>query len=424
MMITREGWYYLGMLGFIIAGAVIRDINLLYIMAGMMLGPMLYSIYASTKSLRRLTIDRRFQPIVGVGSPLYVEVRADKPKGASRAFATVIRDEIQRVGDRRSSTGMSLFFPHIKPDSSEDNSYRAYMNRRGQYRLGPMQASTSIPIGLVRATIVDTENDTVFVSPQLGELSPAWSRRLDMRNDGGQRSVRRRGKAEGDFYGMREWRNGDSRTWIHWRTTAKRNKLTVRQFEQRINQDLVVILDLWQSEEVATPDPNIESAVSFAATLLFEYGRHGSTHMLIASASSQPFELQGTSSPVFRQEMMERLAMVEATKKDSLPEVLANVLPKASSSAKIVLVSPGERDLNDTERFEQVWKKTEIRRSLSEIVKVNTSSAEFESWFRVAEVRPESKHETVASSNSEANESPTTAEAAVSVPAEQETVNE
>ena len=102
MMITREGWYYLGMLGFIIAGAVIRDINLLYIMAGMMLGPMLYSIYASTKSLRRLTIDRRFQPIVGVGSPLYVEVRADKPKGASRAFATVIRDEIQRVGDRLS----------------------------------------------------------------------------------------------------------------------------------------------------------------------------------------------------------------------------------------------------------------------------------------------------------------------------------
>ena len=49
--ITREGWYYLGMFGFIVAGAIIRDINLLYIMAGMMLGPLLYSLYASTKSL-------------------------------------------------------------------------------------------------------------------------------------------------------------------------------------------------------------------------------------------------------------------------------------------------------------------------------------------------------------------------------------
>lgn len=424
MMITREGWYYLGMLGFIIAGAVIRDINLLYIMAGMMLGPMLYSIYASTKSLRRLTVDRRFQPIVGVGSPLYVEVRAEKPKGASAAFATVIRDEIHRIDDRRSSTGMSLFFPHIKPNSAEENSYRAFLHRRGQYRLGPMQASTSIPLGLVRATIVDSENDTVFVSPQLGVLSPAWSRRLDMRNDGGQRSVRRRGKAEGDFYGMREWRNGDSRTWIHWRTTAKRNKLTVRQFEQRINQDLVVVLDLYRAEKVAVSDPSIESAVSFAATLLFEYGRHGSTHMLIASASKQPFELQGTSSPVFRQEMMERLAMVDATKNDSLPEVLANVLPKASSSAKIVLVSPGERDFNDTEKFEAVWKKTDIRRSLNEIVKVNTSSAEFESWFRAAEVQKERPVETTVASNGESNGSPPESSASVSDAAKREAVNE
>ena len=383
MTITREGWSYLGMLGFIIAGAVIRDINLLYIMAGMMMGPILFSIYASTKSLRKLHLQRRYQSLVEVGSPFYVEVTAEKPKSGSHAFATVVRDVLQRDGDRKnSSTDISLFFAHIPRDGSASAAYRACLNRRGKYRLGPMQASTSIPVGLVRATIVDAQHDFILVSPQLGELSPAWSRRLDVRLDGGQRSIRRRGKAEGNFYGMREWRNGDSRNWIHWRTSAKRNKLTVKQFEKRINQDVVVVLDLWKAELVKSPDPDVESAISFAATLLFEYGKHGSTPMLIASASRQAFELQGTSSPVFKQELMERLAMVEPSMEDTLPEVLPSVLPKVSSNARIVLVSPGPRDLQDTTTFAKIWNRTDLRRSLSEIVKVDTSSPDFASWFR------------------------------------------
>jgi uncharacterized protein (DUF58 family) len=383
VMITREGRYYLGMLGFIIAGAVIRDINLLYIMAGMMMGPMLYSIYASTKSLRRLSIQRRFQSLVGLGSPMYVEIAAENPKTSSPAFATVVRDEIRRKGDRRSSAKMSLFFPHISAGGSADASYRARLLRRGEYLLGPMRASTSMPLGLVRATIIDSENESVLVSPQLGELSPAWSRRLDLRKDGSQRSVRRRGKSGGDFYGMGEWRNGDSRSWIHWRTSAKRNKLTVRQFEKRINQNLVVILDLWQPRDVPSPHQAVETAISFAATLLFDYGKHGSTHMVIASVSARSFKLQGTSSPVLRQELMERLAVVQPTSTDTLSEVLIQALPKATSNTKVVLVSPTERDLNDTNTFESVWKRTDIRRSLGDIVKVNTSAPEVADWFRL-----------------------------------------
>ena len=59
VMITREGCYYLGMLTVITAGAFIRDINLLYIMAGTMLGPLLFSYVAATRSLRRVHVVRR-----------------------------------------------------------------------------------------------------------------------------------------------------------------------------------------------------------------------------------------------------------------------------------------------------------------------------------------------------------------------------
>lgn len=400
--ITREGWYYLGMFGFIVAGAIIRDINLLYIMAGMMLGPLLYSLYASTKSLRRIRVSRQFPSMVGVGYPLYVEVTAAKPKGSATAFSTMISDRIRRQSDRRDrGVEARLFFPTVPLGGQATASWQTRLNRRGRYVLGPMRASTSMPLGLVRASTDCAENAYVLVSPRLGLLSPAWSRYLELRNDGGQKSARRRGNAEGDFYGMREWRDGDSRNWIHWRTSAKRNKLTVRQFEQRINQDLVVVLDLWQPVRTTVPNERLEQAISFVATLVVDYGRQGSTHLVVTTSSDSPFAMEGVSSPVFRNELMERLAIVEPTVVDTLPTVLAEALSKASPKSKVVLVTSRDIDLHDTEAFDVVWKRPDIRRTLSDVVVVNTEGAHFEEWFRLEEpsTTPESAADAIRQEN-------------------------
>lgn len=399
---TTEGWYYIGMLAFIVAGAMIRDINLLYIMAGMMLGPFFFSWYASIKSLRRIRVQRRLPKLVSVGDPLFIEVELSKPKSSPRAFATVVQDRILRDGDSsRLATTTELFFPIIRSGSAEVASYRATLQRRGRYDLGPMKVSTSMPLGLVRVTKSFDDETHVLVSPRIGSLSTAWSRHLEFKNDGGQKSARRRGNAEGDFYGMREWRNGDSLNRIHWRTSAKRNKLTVRQFEQRVNEDLVVILDLWEPEALAkrmatktVPNSHqqaierVEAAISFAATLIVEHCRQGATHVVFASASRSGFELHGLASPVFRQELMEKLAMVSACADDQLATMMADVLPLASANSKIVLVSTSARDLSSN-KFDALTQATTsdgtaFRRGLSDIVQVNSGSQEFHEWFREA----------------------------------------
>jgi len=256
------------------------------------------------------------------------------------------------------------------------------LHQRGRYQFGPLTISCSMPLGLIRATTTRYDLDHVFVSPRLGQLLPAWSRRLKLSRQGGQRSTRRRGKTEGEFYGIRDWRSGDSRNSIHWRTSAKRNKLSVRQFEQRTSQNLAIVLDLWQASPTPIPPREVELAVSFVASLVVEHGRHGSTHLLVASASRANFFLRGTSSPVFRRELMEKLAVVEATKQDRLPEVLAEVLPKVSANAKIVIVSTRKLDLHDTERFAAIWSRINLRRVLRDVVCVDASAAEFAEWFR------------------------------------------
>ena len=382
--ITREGWYYIGMLGFIVAGAIIRDINLLYIMAGMMLGPLILSLLLAASALRRLRFERRFPPLVSVGDPLIVEIFAGKTGKGPSSFAVVVQDRLTRKTDTRRTARADarLFFSHIPVDGRVDASYGVRLNHRGCYRFGPLRVSTSAPLGLIRTTTRRKNPDRVLASPRVGQLLPAWNRQLKLRNLGGQKSMRRRGKMDGDFYGMRDWRNGDSRNWIHWRTTAKRAKLTVRQFEQRISQDLAIVADLWQPTPTTDPSYEIELAISFVATLVVEHGRHGSTHLMVATASRSNTLLRGTASPVFRQELMEKLAVVEPTRKDRLPEVLAEVLPMVPANTRVVVVSTRKLDLQDTDRFADVWSRPDLRRMLSDIVCVDTSADEFAEWFR------------------------------------------
>lgn len=382
LKIAREGWYYLGMLGFIIAGAVIRDINLLYIMAGMMLGPILVSCYASTRALRRLGLRRRVEPLVAAGEPLYVEVTASKPKGSPLGLAIQVTDTIHRQGEaRKTSRQTKLFYPVVRHDQPVTLSYCARLNQRGVYELGPLRASTGIPVGLVRAHVVSVGTRMVKVSPPLGQLQPAWSRTMRQKDSSGQESVRRRARGQGEFYGMREWRDGDSRNWIHWRTTAKRQKLTVRQFQQPVSQDLVVILDLYQPRNEAMAHETVEAAVSFVATLVAEQRKHGSASICVASASENSFVIDGTVSPVFYREVMERLAMVQADHRERLLDVLGDALRRATPNAKCVLVSLTNRNLL-SEEFATLQEQLDVRRSLGDVLCVQAGSELFDQYFQ------------------------------------------
>src|SRR4051794_21680200 len=71
--LTREGWYYLAILAFIIGGAVLRSVNLLVILAGTMIAPLLFNWRLAMASLTGLVIQRRLPPQILAGEPLTVE---------------------------------------------------------------------------------------------------------------------------------------------------------------------------------------------------------------------------------------------------------------------------------------------------------------------------------------------------------------
>ena len=226
------------------------------------------------------------------------------------------------------------------------------------------------------------EPQTLLVLPRLGRLTRRWQRMQQSADVGASNVQRRQGLLEGDFYGLRDWRCGDSRRWIHWRTSARRQTPVVRQFEQQRNQDLALVLELWQPEQPNETDlANVELAVSFAASIVSDLCRRGGQMMWLAVAAREPRWNCGPTSLALTREVMESLAMAEASSSDRLPDALSKALEAARPGTNAILISTRPVDLGDTERFQRLWRNTRQRAWLGRMQSIDVAHTNLSDYF-------------------------------------------
>ncbi len=355
MRVTPEGWLYLFLPAFVLAGGIYNNINLLIILGGMLLAPFLLSWRWVGGALKSLHIDRRGPDYVAAGETLAVDVFAENrhPRGGV-SWAVEVQDEIHSLVPQvsRPVARPRALFTQVPVGQSVSTTYRGVLERRGRYQLGPLQVTTSYPLGFVKGTMTVPHTEELVVYPPLGELNRQWSELQREAVMGGRQTRRRPGTFEGDFYGMRDWRAGDSRRWIHWRTTARKGTLTVRQFEQPRNEDLAVVLDLFQPGDAERDLSALtELAISFAATVFSDLCRRGGGHVILAIAGSELSVTRGFAAPVTLRDGMERLAVAQPGTEDHLAEALRYVWTHAESNMRTVLISRGPVNLSDGSRI-------------------------------------------------------------------------
>jgi len=382
--ITREGWYYLLVLALVFAGAMAREVNLLLVLAGMLLGPLVFNLHAVVVTLRGLKVRRKMPQGVCAGDLLVASVSVSNTRRRLGTWGAVVEDELQHdsAEAREKAVRPAVLFPYVPAGQSRKGVYRGRLVRRGRYRLGPLRVSTRFPFGLFCRTIVVGATETLTVFPRLGRLTQGWATRQHEAFAGTHHRERRHGQ-EGDFYGLRPWRSGDSRRWIHWRSSARTGHLVVRQLEQPRNRDVAVLLDLRQPAE-PTPQhaEHVELAVSFAATVLSDLCRKGGSTLHLGTNDPQPQCISGPASLALLQDMMQRLAVAEAHSRDHLVELLERLLNEIEPGTEIVLVSTQPTELADTTRFASLWADPSRRTLLRRIRCVDASSAELADYFQ------------------------------------------
>jgi uncharacterized protein (DUF58 family) len=324
--LTREGWQFCFMIAFILLGAALRNANLLVILAGTLIGMMWVQWRVCSRTLSNLLVHRRFPRTIQARRPFEIELNLNNPKSWLGAWLVLVQDRLVYAPLQKSihsaSQSIQLLFLSVPPKSSRSQAYQCLAQRRGRYQWLGLEMTTRFPLGLMKAFLPQKSTLYLIVHPAIGKLSPNWNELFRKRDSGNRQRQVRAMSDEGDFFGLRAYRSGDSKRWIHWRSSARRDELVVKQFQQPENQELVILLDLVGS--VTNGDLPIEdTAVEFVATLVHQITSSNIGSVTVAISDATPTVASRVSAKSQAYFLQERLATAHGRPSSALGETLA-----------------------------------------------------------------------------------------------------
>lgn len=337
VLLPREGLVYLGVMLILAVGALLGHSNMLLLVFGLMAGPFVLNGWVVISMLHRVSVSRQLPLAATDGAPFSVELtlRNDKSMLASRLIE--VRDVIEGQRVRQEA---EVTFVHVAPRSARSGTYQLRIIGRGVYRFGPVRISSRFPLGIGERGTTANLRAELYVHPASGRLLPDWLRRERELSESLNPSHARIGVFDDDFHRVREFRSGDNPRSIHWRTSARKGELMVREFEQRREADLIVLLDLKEQPDFGAEE--VEMAVSLAATICIEQTRHtaaGQYRLLISGKEPQDIHCSGGSR--FRDAALNALAICQPSVKASLIAMVSAVSgTAATASERLILITP------------------------------------------------------------------------------------
>jgi uncharacterized protein (DUF58 family) len=295
---TREGRYFVAITIGIGLAAINTGNNLLYLLLGWLLSVIVASGALSDVSMRGLMVRRRAPGRIHANRPFLMEISVENVKSSLASYSIEIEDLVEgKPLDKK------CYFLKVPPGRTQRTSYRHTFTRRGLYQFDGFRIATKFPFALFRKSRDVSSAGEVLVFPAVYPVPPLAPRARHV----GETQVARLGR-RGEFFGLREFRDGDDRRSIHWRSTARTGRMMVREYEEESQRRTTIVID---NALPADPDRDmedaLEDAISLAASLASTYIGMGYSVRLIARGTQLPF----SAGPSQLTRILKALALLE-----------------------------------------------------------------------------------------------------------------
>ncbi len=275
--------------------------------------------------------NRPFQVRRGSGDSEHVEgddvpvvVELESTGRVLPAAATLV-ERIGRLGEQR----------HVLRRHGPRLSVRYVLRSlpRGRYVFQDVRLEVGDAFGLQRAVVELPRPGALLVYPRLVELRRLFSDAGALAHSG-QRLLLRRPTGF-DLHSVRDYEHGDSLRRVHWRSTARRGQLMVKELEDAPRDEIAVLLD---ADASAVVRESFDVQVRAAGSILDAYVRRGRRAVLVVNSESR--EAQSVRSPVADwRRALEVLAAVEPTGRASAARLLAEGAGPATRALELAVVT-------------------------------------------------------------------------------------
>ena len=254
-----------------------------------------------------------------------VQVRVELELESTRAPAGItLVERYERLGERRTQLqreGRHLWARYALPAVP-----------RGRYRLEDAAVLVEDPVGLARRTRPLGDGSALVVSPRLPDLERLFSETGAHARDGRRLLLQR--PSGFDLHSVRDYVEGDSLRKVHWRSTARRAHLMVKELEDSPREDVAVVLDAWRG----CPRPVFDVAVRAAGSILQAYARRTRRAALVLGGAT--VEVQRVQAEGDWRRALELLAGAEPDAVDPPDRLLAGERNPAALALDLVVVTP------------------------------------------------------------------------------------
>jgi uncharacterized protein (DUF58 family) len=354
-ILTREGWCYFGVMSVLLAAGLYQQVNLVLLVSTLAAGPFLTSWIGSRALLRGLSVVRRIPGYEFSGDPLVVNYTLENGRRWTAALALFMEDSLVPVDGAAPGSTISprVFFPRVPGRDRARQSWQAASPRRGKYNFRDLDLGTRAPFGLVERRVTIPLCEEIIIYPKIGQLTRRWFQLQRQASENRMGKRHDRSSQQEEYHGLRDYRSGDSPRWIHWRTSARRGELMVKEFEQQNEQDLTLLIDPWLPRTKIAPELRdaMEHAISFAATVCLETCRRQGRRLILGWTGATPEVCQGQASVKLLHELLERLALLRPATEGTLAELI-DTLP-ASSLRDSLMIIVSTRPINLAEEAER-----------------------------------------------------------------------
>ena len=322
---TRRGWLtlLLGAATYVVAW--LFGTKALYPVAtGLVLAPLVADAWVRLSAgpihLRR----RAGRGALQEGEDVWVSLEA-LPEARMPPPGLVVTERIARFGDQ------------VTPLTRTVRGYRGtyVLERvpRGRYDVEWARATIDDPFGLARAEVELDARGSLLVYPRLVSLDRLFSESGAYAQDGRRLLLRR--PSGFDLHSVREYEQGESLRKVHWKTTARRGQLMVKELEDAPRDEIAVILDADESAVVAE---SFDLQVRAAGSILRAHAAHGRRAVLAVNSAERP-SVRVTSLDGDWLAALGVLAEAEANGTRPVVELLARESGPASRALETLVVT-------------------------------------------------------------------------------------
>ena len=312
------------------------QVGWLYVLAAIAAGVWLTALFVPRRMLHRLSLTRR---INGVMAPAELELVAQRPatidlelSNAARMPALQVRGTETCLFAPAADRTRPFFALAVPSQGSTILHYETLCARRGWFEFPPVTLTTRAPFGLFSARRDVAVPTGVLVFPEYRELERFAL--LDQ-TPSTENTFAHVGVGS-EVVSVREYRPGDSRRHIHWRSTARAGRLIVKEFAQEAQPGLTIALDLRAASVIGSDEnTSLELAIKVAATLARYADRHDLPVTLAANSATWPVP----RGPVSWWSTMNYLARVQGEGDEPFADCLQSL---ATTFVAAILTAPDQ----------------------------------------------------------------------------------